>query len=71
MGQKCSEDDIHVGDVAYFQPVPSHLPDIGEEVVRDLSHGQNLLYRYIKAIESGGVSEDLAGQIPCPPSHAH
>ena len=37
-----------------------------EEILKDLSRDQNLLYRYVKAIISGTVPTDLKDQKPGP-----
>ena len=69
LGQACSG-DVHLLDVVQFVPIATSLPDLDENVWKDLSRDQQLLYRYTKAIESGIVTEDLARQVAGPVNHS-
>ena len=69
LGQACCG-DVHLRDVVQFVPINTSLPNLSEEVWKDLSRDQQLLYRYTKAIQSGIVSEDLARQVAGPVNHS-
>ena len=62
--------DIHKSEVVSFDKVEANLDDISEEILKDLSRDQNLLYRYAKAIISGTVPTDLKDQKPGPLCHS-
>ena len=70
LGQSCARNNIHEMDVVDFRKIPSNLLELKEPVVKQLSRDQNLLYRYIKAIDSGVLPDNLVGQVPGPPCHA-
>lgn len=69
MGKRC-KDKLHLEDVVKFEKVDTNLIDIDENVVKDLSRDQKLLYRYIKAISEGSVSQQLAVQVAGPLNHS-
>jgi hypothetical protein len=69
MGKRCS-DKLHLEDVQKFEAVDTSLKDIDDEVVKDLSRDQNLLYRYIKAIKAGSLPANLATQKAGPINHS-
>lgn len=62
--------DVREGEVVEFQPIRSTLEDLPEEVWRDLSRDQQLLYRFAHAISSGIVPTHLAHQKVGPVFHA-
>ena len=47
-------------DTVNFERIDSPLIDLDESVWKDLSHDQQLLYRWTKAIASGVVPQKLA-----------
>ena len=53
-----------------FDTVESSLGDLDESVWKDLSRDQQLLYRWTKAVESGVVPDNLAGQVAGPVYHS-
>jgi hypothetical protein len=69
IGKLCSK-PLHLEDVTAFEKVPSTLEDIEDEVVKTLSRDQNLLYKYIKAIQTGTVPSRLAPQKAGPLNHS-
>ena len=48
--------------VVAFLPIPGNVPELPEEVVKDLSRDQKLGYRYAQAIQTGVMPDDLVGQ---------
>ena len=70
LGKECSDPKLHCRPVVEFEAIDTTLPDLDEKVVNDLSRDQKLLYKYAKAISSGKVDDDLAGQIPGPMNHS-
>ena len=69
LGKQCKE-EIHRLDVVDFEIITSNLENIDEAVWTDLSRDQKLLYQYVKAIESGVVSDRLAMQRAGPIDHS-
>ena len=51
---------INKEPVIDFEAIPTELPDLDEEVARDLSTDQNLMYRYLKGIASGQLDQRTA-----------
>ena len=49
--------------VVNFAKIEGNVLDLPEEVVKELSRDQRLGYRYAKAIQSGVMPDDLAGQV--------
>ena len=58
LGQAC-KGELHLLDTVQFEPVATPLLDLDESVWKDLSHDQQLLYRWSKAVASGVVPEKL------------
>ena len=54
--------DIWTDPAITFKPIPSKVPDLPEEVIKDLSRDQLLAYKYAKAIETGVMPDDLVSQ---------
>ena len=54
--------EIQKMKVVQFQPVATPLADIDEEVQKDLSRDQLLLYQYTKATSTGTVTKKLEQQ---------
>ena len=69
MGERCKH-KLHLEDVVVFAIIETELEDIDEEVVKDLSRDQNLLYSYIKAVAAGRVPAKLATQVAGPLNHS-
>lgn len=46
-----------------FSKIEGNLPEIPEEVVKELSRDQKLGYRYVQAIQFGVLPEHEAGQV--------
>ena len=69
MGKKAKE-DLHLDDVADFEAVETNLEDIEDDVVKTLSRDQELLYKYVKAISKGEISQRLAVQKVGPLNHS-
>ena len=67
MGKKAAE-DLHLQDVAKFEPVETNLEDIDDKI--SLSRDQKLMYQYIKAVASGEVTPRLATQKAGPLNHS-
>ena len=63
IGQTLTE-DLYLQDVVDFAFIHTTLEDIPEDIVKDLSRDQLLLYRYAKAIACGRVPPSLAAQKP-------
>ena len=63
IGKTLSEDLI-LQEVVDFVPIAARLDDLTEEIVKDLSRDQLLLYQYAKAIISGQVPPSVAAQKP-------
>ncbi|KAF0292295.1 hypothetical protein FJT64_009693 [Amphibalanus amphitrite] len=57
-------------EVAPFQPVPGHVPEMTAELVATLSHDQQLLYRLALAVQTGDMSDSVARQRIGPLNHA-
>ena len=55
-------------EIVAFRSIDS--PDLPDEVVKDLSRDQHLLYLYTKAIATGQVSKRLAAQVAGPLNHS-
>ena len=53
-----------------FTPVPGQVPELPEEVVKQLSRDQALAYKWAHAIQTGVVPDSLAGQTIGPIFHA-
>ena len=49
--------------VVSFSKIEGNLPEIPEEVIKELSRDKKLGYRYAQAIQSGVLPDDLAGQV--------
>ena len=62
VGQQLSG-DIWLKPVVRFKPIEGNVPDIPEEVAKQLSRDQNLAYRYAHAVQSGVMPEGLATQV--------
>ena len=56
---KAAKRDLHREDVVDFADVPDNVKEIEDNVVKDLSTDQHLLYRYIKAVSSGVAPQSL------------
>ena len=69
IGKDCKE-EIHLRNVVKFDVIPTTLENFAGEVWKDLSRDQKLLYQYTKAIQSGEVSDKLAGQVAGPIDHS-
>ena len=69
LGKRC-KDLLHLENVVDFEIVDTNLIDIDENIAKDLSRDQNLLYRYIKAVKAGEVSPQLATQVAGPLNHS-
>ena len=67
---KAAKENLHVKDVVEFERMETNLDDIENEVLEDLSRDQKLLYRYIKAVSAGEVSQRLATQKVRPLNHS-
>ena len=63
IGQTLTE-ELYLQDVVDFAFIHTTLEDIPEDIVKDLSRDQLLLYRYAKAIACGCVPPSLAAQKP-------
>ena len=71
MGKALISENCHLKDTIKFLPIStSDLPDLSDEVVRDLSRDQQLLYKYSKAVNDGTIPPELARQKPGGISHA-
>ncbi|XP_043230069.1 uncharacterized protein LOC122385687 [Amphibalanus amphitrite] len=69
IGTSCAE-DVWRREVAPFQPVPGHVPEMTAELVATLSHDQQLLYRLALAVQTGDMSDSVARQRIGPLNHA-
>ena len=69
IGKQCKE-EIHLWDVVHFESINTSLEDLDENVWKDLSRDQKLLYQYVKAIQTGVVSARLAIQVAGPIDHS-
>ena len=62
--------EVHKMKVVQFQPVATPLADMDDEVLKDLSRDQLLLYQYTKAIATGNISKKLEAQAAGPLNHS-
>ena len=71
LGKRCLE-DIHGEPQVQFEPVQTPITDeyIPDEVLKDLSHDQRLLYEYCKGIGVGRVDDRWAAWKIGPLNHA-
>ena len=69
LGKECKE-EVHLKDVVNFEAIPTTFEDISDDVLKDLSRDQKILYQYTKAIQSGHVSDRLAAQVAGPIDHS-
>ena len=69
IGKQCKE-EIHLKDIVNFEIISTSLVNLDEHIWTDLSRDQKLLYQYVKAIESGLVSDRLAMQVAGPIDHS-
>ena len=57
-------------DIVAFEKIETSLQSLPDEVSKDLSRDQQLLYNYMMAVASGSVSAQLAGQVAGPINHS-
>ena len=69
IGKAC-KGDLHLLDAVDFEKIETSLSDLEEKVWKDLSRDQQLLYRWTKAVGSGVVPPELAGQVAGPINHS-
>ena len=69
LGKACKE-LLHLLNVVNFDGIETPLGDLEDRVWKDLSCDQQLLYRWTKAVASGVVPEELAGQVAGPINHS-
>lgn len=65
---KQAKTNLHLEDIAEFEAVETNLDVIDNKIT--LSRDQNLLYKYIKAVSKGEVSQQLAVQKVGPLNHS-
>ena len=68
-GKQCKE-EVHLLVVIQFETISTSLEDLDNSVWTDLSRDQKLLYQYVKAIQTGEVSDRLAMQVAGPIDHS-
>ena len=68
-GKQCKE-KIHLWDIVQFEIINTSVQDLDKSVWTDLSRDQKLLYQYVKAIQTGVVSDRLAIQVAGPIDHS-
>ena len=70
MGQNLTDGNVHKKEPVCFEPIKSPLTPLPEDVIKNLSRDQKLLYRYTLALDSGVLPSDLANQSPPGINHA-
>ena len=69
LGKKIVE--LKQPEIVNFTPIPTdELPEIPDDVIKDLSRDQNLLYRTTRAVMSGICPQSLASATLGPVSHS-
>ena len=68
-GKQCKE-EVHLWVIVQFEIISTSLEDLDKSVWTDLSRDQKLLYQYVKAIQTGVVSDRLAIQVAGPIDHS-
>ena len=69
LGKQCKE-EVHLLNVIKFETINTCLDDLDVTIWSDLSRDQKLLYQYVKAIQTGEVSDRLAMQVVGPIDHS-
>ena len=62
--------DIHLPEVVNFNPISTSNPVVGDEIWKDLSGDQQLLYSWSRGVSDGVIPDKLVHQKPGPPNHA-
>ena len=67
IGQRLSEEDLHLQPVVKFKKVETTLAEQSPEVVADLSADQKLLLNYVLGIHDGEIPASIVNLRPGPP----
>ena len=55
IGKRLTAEKMHLGPIVDFKPIPTYVPDLKEEVVKNLSNDYKYNYKFCKAIARGPV----------------
>ena len=62
LGKQCKE-EVHLKPIVSFEVISTSLETLEDNIWKDLSRDQEIIYQYTKAIETGVGTDRLASQV--------